>query len=83
LKAIEKHRLKTLDEDQFLDLIRTRKGSGEANGKVDPKLKKKMEKEEEAIKQGAKELELIEKKAGKQKEKPTGGFVFFFFLSAF
>ena len=64
IKAIEKHNLRTLDEDGFMDLIATRKGPS-AGGKVDEKTRKKMEKEEEEIKQGAKELVKREKEAAK------------------
>lgn len=76
LKAIEKHKLKTIDEDGFLELIRTRGGSGSANGShLDAKTKKKIEKAQEAIRKVAQEMELMEKKAGKQKEKAIGQFV--------
>lgn len=61
-KAIEKHNLRTLDEDEFMNLIATRRGPS-AGGKVDDKTRKKMEKEEEEIKQGAKELAKREKAA--------------------
>jgi replication factor C subunit 1 len=78
LKVIEKHKLRTLDEDQFLELIRTRKGPGGINGvNLDLKTKKKLEKEQEAIKQGAREMELMEKRAGKEKEKSIGRYVTF------
>jgi replication factor C subunit 1 len=60
LAAIKKHNLRTLSEDEFLNLIGTRKGLG--NGKVDEKTKKKMEKEEAAIQQAAKEMEKREEK---------------------
>ncbi|KAJ6579462.1 P-loop containing nucleoside triphosphate hydrolase protein, partial [Mycena vulgaris] len=62
LAAIKKHGLKTLDEDGFLKLIATRKGSG----KVDEKTAKKMEKEREAIHTAAKEMEKREKEAAKE-----------------
>jgi len=62
LEAIAKHKLKTLSEDEFLHLIATRKGSG----KVDEKTKKKMEKEQQAIKDVAKEMEKRELKDGKK-----------------
>ncbi|KAI0709836.1 DNA replication factor C, large subunit [Earliella scabrosa] len=52
LKAIEKNKLKTLDEDGFLNLIATRK-------------------EQEAIRESAKEMERREKQAGKQSAKPA------------
>lgn len=64
LKLIEKHNLRTLDEDGFMNLIATRKGPS-AGGKVDEKTRKKMEKEEEEIRQGAKELAKREKEAAK------------------
>lgn len=60
LAAIKKHNLRTLGEDEFLDLIATRKGLG--NGKVDDKTKKKMEKEQQAIRQAAREMENREEK---------------------
>ncbi|KAJ3873504.1 replication factor RFC1 C terminal domain-containing protein [Lentinula edodes] len=69
LKAIQKHGLKTLDEDQFLDLIATRKGSGKG---LDEKTRKKMEKEQDAIKAVAQEMEKKEKKAMKEAESGTG-----------
>ena len=50
-----------MDEDQFLNLIATRKGLG--NGKVDEKTRKKMEKEKEEIRKAAKEMENREQKA--------------------
>ena len=58
IAATKKHGIKTLNEDEFLNLIATRKG-----GKIDDKTKKKMEKEEEEIKKAAKEMEKREKKA--------------------
>lgn len=69
LKAIQKHGLKTLDEDQFLDLIATRKGSGKG---LDEKTRKKMEKEQDVIKAVAQEMEQKEKKAMKEAESGTG-----------
>ena len=60
LAAIKKHGLTTINEDEFLNLIATR----EVGENLDAKTKKKMEKEQEAIRQGAKELEKREK--GKQ-----------------
>ncbi|KAF9267822.1 DNA replication factor C, large subunit [Marasmius fiardii PR-910] len=63
LEAIKKHGLKTIDEDQFLNLIATRKPYG---GKIDDKTRKKMEKEEQEIKKAAKEMELREKEAAKE-----------------
>lgn len=61
LAAIKKHNLMTLDEDSFLDLIATR-----VPDIGDAKTKKKIEKEQEAIKQAAREMETREKKAGKE-----------------
>ena len=71
LKAIEKHNLPTLDEDEFMELIATRKGPS-AGGKIDDKTRKKMEKEEEEIKQGAKELVKREKDAAKAAKSDAG-----------
>ena len=66
IEAIKKHQLRTLSEDEFLNLIGTRKGLG--NGKVDDKTKKKMEKEMKAIKDAAREMEKreIEEKAARK-----------------
>ncbi|KDR74292.1 hypothetical protein GALMADRAFT_71171, partial [Galerina marginata CBS 339.88] len=58
IAAIKKHGIKTLSEDEFLNLIGTRKGLG----KVDQKTKKKMDKEQEEIKKAAKEMEKREQK---------------------
>ncbi|OSD01923.1 DNA replication factor C, large subunit [Trametes coccinea BRFM310] len=63
LKAIEKNKLKTLDEDGFLNLIATRVVDESA---LDDKTRKKMEKEQEAIRESAKEMERREKQAAKQ-----------------
>lgn len=63
LAAIKKHGLKTLDEDQFLHLIATRV----VNDKnLDANTKKKMEKEQAAIRQAAREMEKREKGKGKE-----------------
>ncbi|KAG6826349.1 hypothetical protein H0H92_000232 [Tricholoma furcatifolium] len=51
IAAIKKHGIRTLSEDEFLALIGSRKG-----GVLDEKTKKKMEKEDAAIKQAAKEM---------------------------
>ncbi|CAG7854799.1 Replication factor C subunit 1 Short=Replication factor C1 [Serendipita indica DSM 11827] len=59
LSMIEKHNLKTLSEDQFLDLIRTRKGA------LDEKALDKLRKEEEKIKKDAEEMEKKEKEQKK------------------
>ena len=61
IAAIKKHGIKTLNEDEFLNLIATRKGLG--SGEIDEKTKKKMEKEKEEIKKAAKEMEKRERKA--------------------
>ena len=61
LAAIKKHNLKTLSEDEFLNLIATRKGPGNGKG-LSEKEKKKKEKEEKAIRDSAKEMEAREKK---------------------
>lgn len=70
LAAIQKHSIKTLNEDEFLNLIGTRKGLG--NGKVDDKTRKKLEKEREEIKKAAKEMEKREKQ-GKLEAKAREG----------
>jgi replication factor C subunit 1 len=62
LAAIKKHNLKTLSEDEFLNLIATRKGPGNGKG-LSEKEKKKKEKEEKAIRDSAKEMEAREKAA--------------------
>lgn len=67
LAAIKKHGLKTMNEDEFLNLIATRKVRP---GDIDEKTKKKMEKEQADIVKGAKELEKREK--GKAKASDTG-----------
>ncbi|KAK2465145.1 hypothetical protein APHAL10511_002837 [Amanita phalloides] len=61
LAAIKKHGLQTLNEDEFLNLIATRKA-----GQVDGKTRKKMEKEEGAIRQAAKDMEKREKAEAKE-----------------
>ena len=48
LAAIKKNNLPTLSEDEFLDLIATRKGPGDGKG-YDKKTKKKMEKEQKGL----------------------------------
>ncbi|KAI0915526.1 hypothetical protein AcW1_004031 [Taiwanofungus camphoratus] len=63
LAAIKKNNLKTLDEDQFLELIATRVPDP---SKLDDKTKKKMAKERDAIRQGAAEMEKREQKAMKE-----------------
>jgi hypothetical protein len=60
LAAIKKHGLKTLDEDGFLNLIATR--VPDVN---DDKLKKKLEKEQDAIRQAVHEMERRERTATK------------------
>ncbi|KAJ7179697.1 DNA replication factor C large subunit [Mycena filopes] len=62
LAAIKKNGLKTLDEDGFLNLIATRKGTGQ----LDEKTLKKMQKDKEDIEAAAKEMEKREKKATKE-----------------
>jgi replication factor C subunit 1 len=61
LAAIQKHGIKTINEDEFLNLIATRKGLGK--GKVDDKTRKKLEKEQHEIKKAAKEMERREEQA--------------------
>lgn len=79
LAAIKKHGLKTLSEDAFLALIGSRVGPSGTGGsaQLDQKTRKKMEKEEEAIREAARALERREKEAareGKGKGK-AGGYV--------
>ncbi|KDQ52029.1 hypothetical protein JAAARDRAFT_210788 [Jaapia argillacea MUCL 33604] len=70
LAALKKHNLKTLSEDEFLNLIATRSPK---LSDLDEKTIKKREKEQEAIKQGAKEMEKREKKAMKEIASGTTG----------
>lgn len=79
LAAIKKHNLRTLGEDEFLDLIATRKGLG--NGKVDDKTKKKMEKEQQAIRQAAREMENREEKDKAAAKNDAGRSVFLLQIS--
>ncbi|KAF7984338.1 hypothetical protein HWV62_15345 [Athelia sp. TMB] len=65
LAVIKKYNLNTLSEDQFLELIATREVGGKNGEGYDEKTKKKMEKDAEAIRKGAKELEQREKQAAK------------------
>lgn len=65
LEVIAKYKLKAISEDEFLQLIATREVGG-ANGEgYDEKTRKKMEKDQEAIRKGAKELEQREREAAK------------------
>lgn len=68
IEAIAKHGLKTINEDEFLELIATRKGNGKG---LDEKTKKKMAKEQEAIKAAAKEMDKKEKEAIKESQSGT------------
>lgn len=75
LAAIKKNGLRTLDEDGFLNLIATRVPDVGA----DPKLAKKLAKEQDAIRAAAHEMERREQKAeststskGKGKDKAAG-----------
>lgn len=66
LAAIKKHGIQTLSEDKFLELIATRIGpsaGADAGGAVlDDRTRKKIEKEESAVKAAALELEKREMK---------------------
>ncbi|KAI6112589.1 replication factor RFC1 C terminal domain-containing protein [Pisolithus sp. B1] len=82
LAAIKKHGLPTLSEDGFLELIGTRVGpSGLKSGTdakaagLDEKFRKKMEREEEAIRSAAREMEKREIKEMKEAKngKVSGG----------
>jgi replication factor C subunit 1 len=72
--AIKKHNLKILSEDEFLNLIATRKGPGDGKG-LSEKEKKKREKEEKAIRDSAKEMEAREKAAKATGSKVVRGYV--------
>jgi replication factor C subunit 1 len=61
--AIKKHGLKSLNEDEFLNLIATRVVKEKD---LDANTRKKMEKEQAAIRQAAQEMEKREKGKGKQ-----------------
>lgn len=63
LQTIKEKGLKMLDEDGFLNLIATKKGV------MDEATIAKMEKEEEKIRQNAKEMEMREKAAAKEAQK--------------
>ena len=69
LAAIKKNNLKTLNEDQFLELIRTRVPD---ESSLDEKTRKRIQKEKEAIRDAAKEMERREKQAAKKSAKAGG-----------
>lgn len=81
LAVIKKYNLKTLSEDQLLELIATREVGGKNGEGYDEKTKKKMEKDQEAIRKGAKELELREKNAAKTASSSAAGRQVIYFLS--
>ncbi|KAF9449482.1 DNA replication factor C, large subunit [Macrolepiota fuliginosa MF-IS2] len=66
IAAIKKHNLTALNEDEFLNLIATRKGAD-----VDDKTKKKLEKEKEDIRKVAKEMEKREKASTQAEVDPS------------
>ena len=66
IRAIEKHGLKKLSEDEFLDMIRTRQAV------IDDKTKAKMEKEEKKIREAVREMERQERDSGGAKGKGKG-----------
>ncbi|KAI5120719.1 hypothetical protein M0805_006426 [Coniferiporia weirii] len=68
LAALKKHGIKTLNEDEFLELIATRKGSD-----TDKKTKEKMAKEEQKIRQAAEEMEREERKVEKERKRAVAG----------
>lgn len=72
IRAIEKHQIATLNEDEFLNLIATRKGPP-----LDEKTKQKLQKEKDAIKAGADEMAAREKAAQKQQSKTSGKYVIY------
>ena len=63
LKAIEAKNIPTLNEDEFLELIRV------SEGEMDEKAIKAQEKEEEKIKQQAREMEAKEKEEEKLRKR--------------
>lgn len=69
LAAIKKHNLKTLSEDEFLNLIATRKSPGK--GELDQKTRMKLEKEQEEIRKAAKEMEKHEKSTIQAEHDPS------------
>jgi len=69
LAAIKKHNLKTLAEDEFLNLIATRKSPGK--GELDQKTRMKLEKEQEEIRKAAKEMEKREKSTIQAEHDPS------------
>lgn len=69
LAAIKKHSLKTLSEDQFLNMIATREGADE--GGLDAKTKKKLEKEQQEIRKAAKEMEKRENSSSQVQLDPS------------
>ncbi|TRM68134.1 replication factor RFC1 C terminal domain-containing protein [Schizophyllum amplum] len=70
LRAIEKKGIKTLNEDQYLELIGTRNKDGKM--KVDEKTRKKMEKDQADIEKAAAEMMSREKAAVKGKQAVEG-----------
>jgi replication factor C subunit 1 len=74
IAAIKKHHLKSLSEDEFLELIATRKGPN-GGGDVDAKTKQKMAKEMEAVRRSAKEMEQREKVSAKDAESSMSVFL--------
>ncbi len=69
LAAIKKHGLKTLTEEEFLNLIATRKGP--SKGELDQKTRMKLEKEQEEIRKSAKEMEKREKSITQAEHDPS------------
>jgi replication factor C subunit 1 len=69
LAAIKKNGLKTLNEDEFLDLIATRVGPSGPGGQGDEKMRKKAEKEQQAIEKAAKVMEENERQMQKEQTK--------------
>jgi replication factor C subunit 1 len=69
LAAIAKHGLTSLNEDEFLQLIGTRVGPSGPGGQGDEKMRKKQEKDEEAIRKTAEEMEKREREARREEKK--------------
>jgi replication factor C subunit 1 len=64
LETIEKHKIKTLTEDGFLQLIASRSG-----GEMDEKTKAKKEKEQEAMRKAALDMEKKEREQEAQEKR--------------
>ena len=64
LAAIDKHKLRKINEDEFLNLIATR-----SSDSADDKTKAKLAKEEQQMRKAAEEMEKLERKEAKERAK--------------